>query len=227
MARHARIVVPDMPHHVTQRGNRRQEVFFGDEDREEYLRYVREACEQFGVAIWAWCLMPNHVHFVAVPKAEDALALCFGRAHTRYTRMINFRKQWRGFLWQGRFASCVMDDAHAYHGLRYVERNPVRAKLARTPWSYRWSSAGYRVGQRRDAPLVRADDRFGQTIKDWKAYLMEGEDPEEVALIRKETPVGRPIGDAGFIQRLERRFGMDLFRRPPGPRPRKKKRGVR
>jgi len=222
MARLARVVVPGMPHHVTQRGNRRQSVFFSADDRQTYLQYVGEAAEQFGVSVWAWCLMTNHVHFVAVPEDEDALAKCFGRAHTRYTRMINFRKKWRGYLWQGRFASSVMDDAHLYHGLRYVERNPVRARMARVPWSYAWSSAAFRVGRRRTDPLVRSGDRPGRTVDDWRAYLREGDDAAQLELIRRETPVGRPLGDARFIRRLERRLGIDLFRRPPG-RPRKRK----
>ena len=221
MTRLARVVVPGMAHHVTQRGNRRQQVFFSAEDRHIYLQYVQEAAEQFGVSIWAWCLMTNHVHFVAVPEAENALALCFGRAHTRYTRMINFRKKWRGYLWQGRFASSVMDDAHLCHGLRYVERNPVRARIVRVPWAYRWSSAGFRMGRHREDPLVRSGDMPGKTIDDWRAYLMEGEDPDQVEFIRRETPVGRPLGDADFIRKLERRLGIGLFRRPPG-RKRKK-----
>ena len=213
-----------MAHHVTQRGNRRQQVFFSADDRHTYLQYVQEACAQFGVSIWAWCLMTNHVHFVAVPEEENSLALCFGRAHTRYTRMINFRKKWRGYLWQGRFASSVMDDGHLYHGLRYVERNPVRARIVRVPWAYRWSSARFRMERCRKDPLVRTDDMPEKTIEDWRTYLTEGEDPEQVEMIRRETPVGRPLGDVAFIRLLERRLGLALFRRPPG---RKRKKRIR
>ena len=111
MARLSRLVEPGIAHHVTQRGTRRQDVFFSDEDYESYIGMVAECAKKFGVEIWSWCLMPNHVHFVAVPATERSLALCFGRLHTQYTRMVNAREGWRGFLWQGRFGSCVMDEA--------------------------------------------------------------------------------------------------------------------
>ena len=133
MPRLARVVIPGEPHHVTQRGNRRQETFFSDEDYEAYLDLMAEWCEREGVEVWAYCLMPNHVHLVAVPSSEDALRRGIAEAHRRYSRRINFREGWRGHLWQGRFASFPMDDAHLYLATRYVELNPVRARLVRAP----------------------------------------------------------------------------------------------
>ena len=111
MARLARIVAPGLPHHITQRGNRRQKTFFHDDDYQQYLNLMREWCERHSVEIWAYCLMPNHVHLVAVPETEDGLAKAIGEAHRRYTRYVNFRKGWTGYLWQGRFASFPMDEA--------------------------------------------------------------------------------------------------------------------
>ena len=105
MARIARVVVPNLPHHIVQRGNRRQRVFFAEIDYEAYLSLAAEWCGKFGVEIWAYCLMPNHVHLIAVPSTEESLGKAIGEVHRRYTRMINFRKKWRGYLWQGRFAS--------------------------------------------------------------------------------------------------------------------------
>jgi REP element-mobilizing transposase RayT len=132
MARIARIVVPAVPHHVTQRGNRRQAVFFGEDDYRAYLALLSEYAGKAGVRVWAWCLMPNHVHLMLAPPSAEALRAALAEAHRRYSRLINFREGWRGYLWQGRFASCPMDEAHALAAARYIELNPVRARLAAT-----------------------------------------------------------------------------------------------
>ena len=142
MARLARLVVPGMPHHVTQRGNRRQQTFFNEGDYAAYLELMGEWCQEKGVQIWSYCLMPNHVHLIAVPSSEDGLRWAIGSAHERYTRRINFREKWRGYLWQGRFASFVMDEPYLLATARYVELNPVRAKLAPSVGAWPWSSAG-------------------------------------------------------------------------------------
>ncbi len=112
MARLPRIVIPDVPHHVTQRSNRRQPVFFSDDDRARYLSLVAAGCARAGVRCLAWCLMENHVHLVLVPRDADGLRAALSEAHRRYTRHVNFREGWRGYLFQGRFASYPMDDAH-------------------------------------------------------------------------------------------------------------------
>jgi len=126
-----------MPHHVTQRGNRRQPVFFCDDDQ-TYLDLMGQWCGEHKVHVWAYCLMPNHVHWIVVPKTEDGLRRAIGEAHRRYTRRVNFREQWRGHLWQGRFASFVLDEPHLLACARYVELNPVRARLTAAPSKYRW-----------------------------------------------------------------------------------------
>jgi putative transposase len=141
MARIARLVVSAVPHHVTQRGNRRQTVFFGDHDYRAYLALLAEHTRAADVAVWAWCLMPNHVHLMLTPPSPDALRAALAEAHRRYSRMVNFREGWRGYLWQGRFASCPMDEAHALSAARYIELNPVRARLAAQPQDWPWSSA--------------------------------------------------------------------------------------
>ena len=136
MARIARIVVPGYPHHVTQRGNRRQETFFCDDDYREYISLMSQWCGENRVEIRAYCLMPNHVHLIAVPGEKESLARAIGEAHRRYTRYVNFREGWRGYLRQGRFASCVLDQRHLIAAARYVELNPVRAGLAEHPEIY-------------------------------------------------------------------------------------------
>jgi len=139
MARLARVVVPGVAHHVTQRGNRRQPTFFQEDDYRAYLELLGHWCGRCGVEVWAYCLMPNHVHLIVVPENEDGLRRGLGEAHRRYTRRINFRAGWRGHLWQGRFASFAMDERYLRRAARYVELNPVRAKLCRMPWRWPWS----------------------------------------------------------------------------------------
>ena len=129
MARLARVIAPGLPHHVTQRGNRRQQTFFCDEDYQSYIHLMSEWCGAHEVEIWAYCLMPNHVHLIAVPHLEDGLRHAVGEVHRRYTRMVNFREGWRGHLWQGRFASFVLDEPYLLKATRYIELNPVRAGL--------------------------------------------------------------------------------------------------
>lgn len=138
MARMARLVVPDHPHHVTQRGNRRQPVFFGDDDYRAYLDLLRDACDAAQTTVLAYCLMPNHVHFLMVPSHEDGLRSSIAEAHRRYTRRISFREGWRGHLWQGRFGSVVMDEAHLAAAAPYVECNPVRAGLCERASEWPW-----------------------------------------------------------------------------------------
>ena len=162
MARLPRLVLPGLPYHVTQRGNRRQPTFFGEEDYALYLKLLRFWCAKAETAVWAWCLMPNHVHLVLVPARPEGLAAALAPAHRRYTWEINQRQGWRGFLWQSRFASCPMDEAHLHACLRYVELNPVRAGLVARPEQWRWSSARAHLGLAADGltdldPRRRAD----------------------------------------------------------------------
>jgi len=224
MPRLARVVVPGLPHHVVQRGNRRQDVFFSDEDREAYLALVRDACGKFGVKVRGWCLMTNHVHVIAIPEGERSLALAFSDAHVRYTRLVNFRERWRGHLWQGRFGSSPMDGRHTVAALRYVERNPVRARLARVPWEYAWSSAAFHVGKKAADPLVSDEDEwFEELAPGWDEFLAEPEDEGFLRRVRRESVSGRPLGTAGFVRGLERRLGRELARGSAG-RPSSRKR---
>jgi putative transposase len=128
-------------HHVTQHGNRRQQVFFGDDDYRAYRTLLAAGCRDAGVEVRAYCLMPNHVHLILTPSTRDGLRAALAEAHRRYTRAINLREGWRGYLWQGRFASVAMDEAHMMAAARYVELNPVRARLARRADEWPWSSA--------------------------------------------------------------------------------------
>ena len=141
MARLALLVAPGAPHHVTQRGNRRQRTFFCDEDYEAYIGLMAEWCGRSGVAVWAYCLMPNHGHSIVVRRSEGGHRSAIGEAHRRYSRCIDFREGWRGHLWKGRFASYPMNEPYLLAAVRYVELNPVRTGLVESPGVYPWSSA--------------------------------------------------------------------------------------
>lgn len=218
MPRLARLVVPGVPHHVTQRGNRRQPTFFGEGDYALYAKLLREGCARADTRIWAWCLMPNHVHLIVVPAYEDGLRAAIGEAHRRYTRFVNAREGWRGHLWQSRFASFPMDEKWLIACARYVELNPVRAGLVRRPEEWRWSSARAHLGLAIDrltetAPLL---DRVG----DWRTLLDGAIEDAARDAIRAGERSGKPLGDAGFIGRLERALGRSVRSRPHG-RPRR------
>ena len=217
MARIARVVAPGLPHHITQRGNRRQPVFFRDADYELYLRLMSEWCLQHRVEVLAYCLMPNHVHLIAVPNTRVGLARAIGEAHRRYTLAVNRREKWTGYLWQGRFSSCPMDERHLLMAVRYVEQNPVRAKLVREPWEYRWSSAQAHVAGRDDT-LVRVKSML-ELEPDWQAYLSERLGAFETELLELHGRTGRPLGDKEFTELLERRLRRRLKPKPRG-RPR-------
>lgn len=219
MARIARVVAPGIPHHVTQRGNRRQPVFFRDSDYDLYLRLMAEWCRKERVRVWAYCLMPNHAHLVAVPESRQGLARAVGEAHRRYTRLVNEREGWVGYLWQGRFSSCPLDEKHLLAAVRYVEQNPVRAKLVRKAWKYQWSSAAAHLrGQ--DDLLVSVAPML-ELVPDWREYLSDEPGSFEVEQLRRHIRSGRPLGEPEFVERLERRLRRTLQPKPRG-RPRVK-----
>jgi len=216
MARLARLVVPGLPHHITQRGNRRQETFFSSEDYAAYVELMAEWCGEHRVEIWAYCLMPNHVHLIAVPQSEDGLRRAIGEAHRRYTRRINFREKWRGYLWQGRFASFVMDEPYLLAAARYVEWNPVRANLVADAAEWPWSSARAHLSGRDDR-LVQVGPMLAM-VHDWRAFLDSAIPEEQLRVLRDHGRTGRPLGDATFVERLEELVGRVLRPRKPGRR---------
>jgi putative transposase len=217
MARLARAVAVGIPHHVTQRGNRRQNVFFSEADYAAYAALLAEGCRSAGVAVWAYCLMPNHVHLILVPSTSDGLRAALGEAHRRYTRRINFREGWRGYLWQGRFASFAMDEDYLLACARYVELNPVRAGLVVRPEAWRWSSAAAHLAGHDDA-LVESAPLLTR-VGDWAEFLADGLDPAAQAAIQAGERIGRPLGSATFIAGLEVLLGRKLARQKPGPKP--------
>ncbi len=217
MARLARVVAPGLPHHVTQRGNRRQPTFFSAADYRLYRGLMAEWCARSGVEIWAYCLMPNHVHLIAVPETRDALHRAIGEAHRRYTWAINRREDWRGHLWQERFASFPMDEAHLLAAARYVELNPVRTRLRRRPRDHPWSSARAHLAGQDDA-LVKVAPLLA-LVPDWGRFLAAALEAEDLAALRRHALTGRPLGEESFVARLEKRLGRPLAKKKPGPKP--------
>jgi putative transposase len=219
MARIARVVYPGVPHHVTQRGNRRDDVFFGEEDRRRYLELILEYSRRHALDVWAWCLMTNHVHFVAVPTGADSLAATFKPVDMRYSQHVNRTQRLTGHLWQGRPYSCPLDDTHLWMAVRYVERNPVRAGLVARAEEWPWSSAAGHAGLRHD-PLVTGNLERRGVVADWREWLRQGDDEESMNRLRHVTRSGRPLGSADFVARLEAFAGRHLAARAVG-RPKK------
>ena len=223
MPRIARIVIPGQPHHVVQRGNNRQDVFFVDGDRQTYLEFLREHCERFGFSVLGYCLMTNHIHIVGIPTSEDSLAKAIGRTHFRYSQYVNHLHGRSGHLWQNRFSSCGLDEVHMWRALCYVERNPVRAKMVRAAWRYRWSSAaahatGVDPSGLLDMPTWLND--WG--CEQWKSELRGAEDEAATAAIRLSTSRGRPLAGDSFLSKLEHRLGRRVRALPVG-RPKQRK----
>ena len=215
MARIARLVVPGLPHHVTQRGNRREQVFFNDGDYLTYLDFLREALAKSGAEIWSWVLMPNHVHLIIVPKDEDGLRKTLANAHRKYASRINARNKWTGHLWQGRYGSAVMDEAHLYNAFAYVVLNPVRAGLVERAQDWRWSSIHAHLGKEDGITNTKA---ASSRVGSFSAYLEANFDEESFKLLRGSEQTGRPIGSSEFLMGLEKKYDRSLQPQKRGPK---------
>ncbi len=203
MSRIARVIVPLYPHHVTQRGNNREDVFFEDADRSYYLKTLKASAEKYPVQIWAYCLMSNHVHLLAVPEGEEALARCIGRTNLLYTQYANRRYGRTGRLWQNRFFSSVVEkETYLWAVSRYIEMNPVKAGLVGEPATYPWSSCRAHVLGTEDAVMVGQDWLEERERESYRRFLSHA-DPDGEERIRRTTSTGRPLGSVEFTAALE------------------------
>ncbi|MCU0577079.1 MAG: transposase, partial [Desulfobacterota bacterium] len=202
MPRVSRAIAVGYPHHITQRGNYRQNVFSSEEDYERYIEILSKYAGKHDLAIWSYCLMTNHVHLVAVPGAEDSLASVFHTVHMLYAQCWNRNRRATGHLWQSRFFSCPMDERHVYAAVRYIENNPVRAGMVAAAEDYPWSSARSRINGTPD-PLLNAHCFLTESVRDWREYLAEAADEEERSNLIKATKSGRPCGSEAFIAHME------------------------
>jgi putative transposase len=217
MARLARIVIPSFPHHVTQRGNRRETVLFEDGDYQFYLDLLKAALKKHNTEMWAYCLMPNHVHLILVPSHPDGLRATLGEVHRRYTGFINTRYKWTGHLWQGRFGSVAMDEAHFANAVRYVSLNPVRAKLVEQAQGWKWSSVSAHLsGKSNGVVNVRPVlDRF----PDFAKLLAREDDKTLDKALRMGEGIGRPLGDTNWLDMIEQKIGKSVRPQKRGPKP--------
>jgi len=230
MPRIARIVVPDVPHHVTQRGNRQVQVFQTDQDYGLYLDLLSHYARKSDVRIVAYSLMPNHVHLVIFPRHEDSLARLCRDCNGTYASIYNQRYGFTGHLWQGRYYSCALDDAHFWAAVRYVERNPLRAGLVRRAERYPWSSARAHCLGIEDKIVSQQEFPKESPVEDWASWLAGEEDQTKLRRLRIETITGRPAASEVFVSELEARLGRSLGRsrrtdrlagKPAGGRPRR------
>jgi putative transposase len=217
MARLARVVIPGLPHLVTQRGNGRARTFFSDEDYALYRDLLTAACQAAGVEIWAYVLMPSHVHLILTPGDSDGLRRALAPAHRRYAGHIHARRKRSGHFWQGRFGAVAMDEEYLGAALRYVALNPVRARLVARAEDWPWSSARAHLKRRDDkvatlAPVLERYPRFADLIA-------MGPPPELFERLRRAETIGRPLGDEAFIAELERLTERSLKPGKRGPKP--------
>ena len=218
MPRQSRTVFGGLAHHVTQRGNRRAQVFFNDDDRVSYLTWLQEYSAKYGVEILAYCLMDNHIHLVAVPNDDAGLHLALKPLHMRYAQRVNRAWGWKGHLWQGRFFSSPLDEAYLWAAVRYVERNPVRAGMVTRAEDYAWSSAAAHCHQQ-PGDLLNLKSKWSKaflTIPDWSAWLAEGDEESEINLVRRNVERGLPCGSDSFVNKLSKQAGRNLDFRPRG-----------
>ena len=213
MARLPRIVVPGYPHHVINRGNRRQTVFFSDDDKKYFYELLKREAARAKISIWVYCFMDNHVHLIAVPETKDGLAKGIGEAQRKYALTINIRNDWKGHLWEERFKSCPMGESYLYSAVRYIEKNPVRARIVKNAEDYYWSSARAHVFLVNDDLL--SDFFLTSLIPDWAAYLKEETNETDEIFLRTHINTGRPLGDDKFIDELEKLTGRNLRKKKP------------
>jgi len=219
MARLPRVVVPDVPHHVTHRGNARQVIFSSDADRITYLDLLQEYSQLYGLSLLGYCLMSNHVHLIAVPQTLPALSQSLKQAHGRYAAYWNAHQSSSGHVWQGRFYSCPVDEPHLWKALRYVELNPVRAGMSPTAEQWRWSSAVAHCADSNLAapnldPMLEMERwRKRWSAAQWREFINDPESAADVSVLRHCTHTGRPLGSQDFVEALE-----ELTSRPLAPR---------
>jgi putative transposase len=219
MPRIARVAIEGLPYHITQRGNARQTVFSTPEDYRLYLDLLRHHTRDTGLSLWGYCLMPNHVHLIAVPRTTESMARALGRTHAGYAQYFNLRRVTCGHVWQARYYSCPMEDAHLWRALAYVERNPVRAGLVEHASAYPWSSAAAHLSGRDDRALLDLVPwRQRYTAERWAQVLRAGVDEEGLGQrIHEASRRGRPLGSDRFVTELEHRSGRTLRPQARGP----------
>ena len=214
MPRKTRIIIPGQAHHITQRGNNCQRVFENPADYLQYCAWLNKYAAIHKVGILSFCLMPNHVHLIMDPQDAEGIGRLLNTVQMHHAQYMNKKRRTSGHLWQGRYFSCILDDAHLYRAIRYVERNPVRANMVPAAWEYPWSSAHARITQGNNS-AISLKETTAINGEDWKAYLQEA-DEEFLETIRIKTQKGLAIGSKRFLGKMENRLGKILHELKPG-----------
>lgn len=220
MPRPKRVVIPGRPHHITQRGVRKQRVFFSDEDRAMYLTLLQRYGERYGCLILAYALMTNHVHLLLIPLSKTSLRFTLQFTHQRIADHINSQMGWTGHLWQQKFYSSPVDDEYFWIALRYIERNPVAAGLVKHPAEYQWSSAAAHCGLKHD-PILTTSKKWVSKLQErtnWYEWLGDEDCPDKVAILKRSTKADLPSGSEGFLNGIESKYKVRVRPGKPGPR---------
>jgi putative transposase len=230
MSRLGRYFIEGQPLHIIQRGNDRQAIFFADDDYAQYRDWLIEAAEEYGLTVHAYVLMTNHVHLLAVPKARDSLPRTMQSLGRRYVRRVNALYKRTGTLWEGRYRAAPIDGENYFITCcRYIELNPVRARMVEHPRQYRWSS--YRAhGEGKEDPLARFHPAFlklGRGVEERQAHyrelIKEKLDPGFVDALRHATNGGWALGEGRFAREIAKAAKRRAAPLPPGRRPARSK----
>ena len=221
MSRIARIVGTGYPHHIFQRGNNRERVFMNLRDYEKYLSFLSKYSEEKKAVVLAYCLMPNHIHLLVRPSEVEALPKMMQGITLCYSKYFNGENGRTGRLWECRYHSTVVDeDSYLWTVSKYIENNPVRAGIVKRPEDYLYSSAKAHLIGRKD-PLLKEPLFDKSQLNEYRRFIRSEEDKKIIEEIRKQTRLGKPLGDGGFLKTLSENLGRSLSFRPKG-RPRKK-----
>ena len=225
MPRKPRFFLPDIPAHIVQRGHSREPVFFEDDDYIAYLTSLTEAADRYECAIHAYVLMTNHIHILATPKDKQGISRTMQYIGRHYVPYINDTYGTSGSLWEGRYkASLIHDEQYLLTCMRYIELNPVRVNMTKTPAQYRWSSYRANAQGKPDVlitphPLYLALGRTkANRMEAYKALFKAHIEEEDLKQIRAAWQTGTPLGNAQFKGKIERKLkskvGHDRRGRP-------------
>lgn len=211
MGHRPRIIVPGLPYHVTHRANHRSPIFQTDQQRATYVTIMLRWQKRTGVRIAAFVIMSNHVHFVIVAPTETALSAWIRNGHREYSLWLNTEAGTSGQNWEGRFYSVLMDESHCLNALRYVEQNPVRARLVAHPCDWHWSSAAWHAGRGPKPEFLNIDLRPPSTTEDsWRQFLEATQDETFGIALRECQGTGKPFAAEAWLRRKERELEITL-----------------
>lgn len=208
MARQARIVIPDTPHHIMQKSMEGAPIFVAKEDFQTYCDILREQCTSAGVMILSYCLMPNQIHLLVMPKDDKALSAAIGETHRQYTNYRNGKQEDKGTFFQNRFYSYPMDESCMLKAAAFIEKLPVMAMIAPKAENYIWSSACAHIKGRADRVMNRKP--LLHIIPEWESFIALDLPAVELNEIQSHLSTGRPRGNENFLDAVEEMIGRPV-----------------